>query len=213
MPRPTARPRSCTARWRWSGPAFPVLALAARDASEPSVAEAAGRACRARARRSSSTSRLDRAGAAAAARRDRPSADRPAAADRVLLCLRRGLRPPSRPRSRPAAKSAQGDGNRYDATASLWPAARIFDGEAWHDDAALLVRDGERRGDRAARQAFRPGVDGRRNRRRHARAGLRRPAGQWRRRRHAQRPSGCREHRDDLPRRTRRSARPRCCRR
>ena len=31
------------ARWRWSDQAFPVLALAARDAAEASVAEAADR--------------------------------------------------------------------------------------------------------------------------------------------------------------------------
>ena len=31
-------------------------------------------------------------------------------------------------------------------------AKRIFDGEAWHEDAALIVRGGDRRSDRFARE-------------------------------------------------------------
>ena len=80
-------------------------------------------------------------GTCAAACGDRPSDHRSADADRVLLCLRRGVRAASRPQSRPAAEPAQGDGDAMSDAFAL-PAKRIFDGEAWHDDAALVVRGG-----------------------------------------------------------------------
>ena len=70
--------------------------------------------------------------------------------------------------------------------------ARIFDGDDWHDDAALIVRGGVVEAI-VPRGAVPSGVRNDRARRRHAGARLRRPAGQWRRRRHAQRPSRCRD--------------------
>ncbi len=122
------------------GPGFPVLALAARDASEPSVAEAAD-SLAGKGAAVFVTSDKARSAQSPAACRHRPSADRPADADRVLLRLRRGLRPPSRPRSGRAAQSAQGDGNRMSDRFAL-TGARIFDGDDWHDDAALVVHGG-----------------------------------------------------------------------
>ena len=119
------------------GPGFPVLALAARDASEASVAETSD-ALADQGRERLRDIAADRAGAHAAAYRDRPSADGPASADRVLLRFRRGLRPPSRTRSRPAAKSAQSHGNTLMRSLAL-AAAKIFDGENWHGDAAILL--------------------------------------------------------------------------
>ena len=89
---------------------FPVLALAARDQSEPSMAETAD-ALADKGAAVFITSDSAAQGNPASLCRDRPSADRSAGADRLLLCLRRGLRPPARPQSRPAAQSAQGNGD------------------------------------------------------------------------------------------------------
>src|SRR5690606_511802 len=82
-----------------------------------------------------------RAGAQPALRVDGPPADRSAAADRLLLCLRRGLRPTSRPGPGQAAQPAQGYGDQMMRQFAI-AAPRIFDGAGWHTDAALLVEDG-----------------------------------------------------------------------
>ena len=120
------------------GQGFPVVALAARDASEPSIVSAADLLVR-QGRVGLHHVGARRQGADAAACRDRPSDHRSADADRILLRLRRGLRAPSRPQPRPAAQFAQGDGDAMSDVLAL-SAKRIFDGEAWHEDAALIVR-------------------------------------------------------------------------
>ena len=166
-------------------PGFPVLALAARDRSEPSMAETADALGR-QAGRGVRHLRPGQSGGAAAFCRDRPPADRPAGADRLLLCLRRGVRPPARARSRRAAQPEEGDGNAMSRLVAIL-GARIFDGEAWHRDAALLVRDGrvEAVGPAVPREAELVRLDGG-----IAVGGLRRPAGERRRRRDAQRAAG-----------------------
>ena len=166
------------------GQGFPVVALAARDASEPSIVSAADLLVR-QGRVGLHHVGARRQGADAAACRDRPSDHRSADADRILLRLRRGLRAPSRPQPRSAAQFAQGDGDAMSDVLAL-SAKRIFDGEAWHEDAALIVRGDVVDADRCARQGS--GRRGNDRGRRHARPRLRRPAGQWRRRRDAERP-------------------------
>ncbi len=75
---------------------------------------------------------------AAALRGHRPPAYRSAGADRLFLRLRRGFRPPSRPQSGRTAEPEEGDRNPM-SELTAFSGARIFDGEAWHDNAALIA--------------------------------------------------------------------------
>src|SRR6185437_1826680 len=73
----------------------------------------------------------------AALRRLGASPDRCAGADRFVLRLRRGAVAPPRLRSGQAAPPQEGHGDRM-TQPTAYLGARIFDGERWHDDAALI---------------------------------------------------------------------------
>src|SRR6185437_783834 len=112
-------------------PGYPLLVLAARDAAEPSVAGMADK--------------LAAQGAltfaASALCRFRPPAHRRAGVDRLLLRLHRSPVAPPRLRSRPPAPSQQGHRNAMSRPVA-YSGLPIFDGERWHEEAALLV-DGD----------------------------------------------------------------------
>ena len=122
------------------GPGFPVLALAARDASEPSVAAAAdalagkGAAVFVTSRLAQTASMLPHAATG------HPLTD-PLALIVSFYSFVEAFAVRRRPQSRPAAQSSQGDGDAMSDSFAL-AAPWIFDGEFWLRDAVLMVRDG-----------------------------------------------------------------------
>ena len=117
-------------------PGFPVLALAARDRSEPSMAEAAD-LLRGKEAAVFITTDLAKKASAPAFCRHRPSAHRSSCAHRVVLCFRRGFCPAPWPQPGRAAESQKSDRDPMsDLTAFLsatgFSTARHgIDGAAW----------------------------------------------------------------------------------
>ena len=118
----------------------------------------------------------------------------------------RGLNP-DEPR-----QSAQSDGDAMSGRFAI-TGARIFDGDTWHDDAALLVSGGQVEGIVAAARVPKPASTSSRPTAACSSPGfvdLQVNGGGGR---DAQRPAGRRDDPHDLRAPMRRSARPRCCRR